>query len=212
MPTKKRSSPEPQEQNSGVTKSLHSNKTSPHGSPATDLPQPLSYHLMTMNNDSYMAIAVPRIRRSLRGKANFDIALRRMNGTSSNNTSTDTVLKLIWQGPSKLREGQTRNQCIGHHGVCQVIYEADPIINDSADLVCSRSNLSSRPRGNVFGQQTANLDIKGAQRNDCRAHSMLLMQSGRLLSQAESPFELLAGIIWALMSEFLRTAWLICSE
>ncbi|KAB5587543.1 hypothetical protein CTheo_9018 [Ceratobasidium theobromae] len=158
-------------------------------------------YTVKVNGEEYKVVDVLCIRKSVRGRATLVLALQRLERAEGDNT-IDAVLKLIWRDQSRFAEGVILKEFIGVYGVCQVMYEADAMIGGVADIVCSRSGLYAGPRGNVFGPETASVEIKGAKADDCRVHSMLLMQPGRPLSQAGSPFELLAGMIGALMGHW----------
>ncbi|KAB5593990.1 hypothetical protein CTheo_2591 [Ceratobasidium theobromae] len=162
---------------------------------------PILAHTVTINNEKYTVVDVLCIRKSVRGRATLVLALRNVKRPPGDKT-IDGVLKVTWRDQSRFREGLILREFVGTYGVCQMMYDEVVNINGNTDVVCSRSGLSPGPLGEVFGPPEENPDMKGARRDDCRVHNMLLMQPGRPLSEAKSPFELLAGFVGALMGHW----------
>ncbi|KAG8740374.1 hypothetical protein FRC10_004383 [Ceratobasidium sp. 414] len=169
-----------------------------------------------LNDTMYLVVEILCNCKSIQDRATLVLALRKAletldpDGTSSatgDNPVIDAVLKLLWRDPTRFQERLILDQFIGVYGICQVLSDADATIGGEPDVVYPRAGLLPGPRGHVFGRLGQNIDITGAQRDDARVLSMLLMQPGRPLSQAKDASELKAAFVGAIMGQ-----WALCEK
>ncbi|CAE6444214.1 unnamed protein product [Rhizoctonia solani] len=156
------------------------------------------------NRKQALALSVLYYKTAIRGRATLILALKPVLDPSSGANLADKamVLKLIWRDQARFREGLILGQFSGVHGLCQKLFEGDVLIGGSPDVVYPRQDLSPGPLGDVFGSGTDKVDVQGAIQDSAHVQSQLLMQPGRPLKEALNEFELVAGMIGALMGHW----------
>ncbi|KDN35261.1 hypothetical protein RSAG8_11746, partial [Rhizoctonia solani AG-8 WAC10335] len=158
--------------------------------------------VVTINDVDYGILAVLYNGTAVRSRATLVLSLKRTLDSSSRATLADAVLKLIWRDQTRFREGLILGQFLGAYGLCQKLFEGDVMVDGSPDVVYSRKDLSPGELGDVFGSGAKNTDVRGATQDSSRVQSQLLMQPGRPLMEASNEFELIAGMVGALMGHW----------
>ncbi|KAG9126341.1 hypothetical protein FRC07_003800 [Ceratobasidium sp. 392] len=161
----------------------------------------LAYRV-TIQENTYDVKAVLCHRKAIRSRATLALGLRLYEPQGDTNKPIDVVLKLIWRGQTRFREGLILFHFVGMYGMCQLIYEGDVVIGGVLDVVYSRNGLDAGNQCDVFGPGKHNVDIKGAQQDHRRVHTQVVMQPGRPLWEATDAFELTAGMVGALMGHW----------
>ncbi|KAF8596794.1 hypothetical protein BDV93DRAFT_527840 [Ceratobasidium sp. AG-I] len=168
-------------------------------------------HQVSLAGMMYAVKGVLCNRKSIRGRATLVLALHQLLETldpeAANNTNdelhmADAVLKLVWRDPTRFLETLILKQFIGVYGICQLLSKFDAIILDQSYGVYPRRDLGPGPRGHVFGKQGQSIDIPGAQHDDARELSFLMMQLGRPLCRAKDASELKGAFVGAIMGQW----------
>ncbi|CAE6513050.1 unnamed protein product [Rhizoctonia solani] len=173
-----------------------------HNPMFTTDPTDSSKHIVTVNGLNYWVPKLLHYRTAIRSRATLVLALKRALDPSSPANLVDAVLKLIWRDQTRFREGLILGKFPGIYGLCQTLFEGDVLIDSAVDIVYRRTGLKPGKLGDVFGSIAENTDIQGATQDNSRVLTQLLMQPGRRLTEAANEFELIAGMIGALMGHW----------
>ncbi|KAF8595896.1 hypothetical protein BDV93DRAFT_514595 [Ceratobasidium sp. AG-I] len=145
---------------------------------------PSPAYRVTVEEQVYDATKILCNRKAIRSRATLVLALRclwsslseaRANCSCDERQLIERVLKLIWRDQNRFPEGVILQQFLWIYGLIHVI-SGDVEFDGCRDVVYSRANLGPGPLTELFGRQEENVEIEGAQRDDLRVLSQVLME------------------------------------